>query len=258
MSHAITELLYKHYDKPALIIGGGPSVLEDLPGLPEHYFDCVISANEHGFKQPKFAVDYIVNVDKRHTVTGEPMKWRLAPYGKPIINSHSWADYRLLDWRLAGNSGITAIAVAVILGCDPIVVTGVDCWQANQLYFHSKEGLQNRAVGQKFKPYLLEQVGSFVRSREGYYANLRSLSGPIKEKFGTFHLDELLPRPLKPHPYRLDWLGKRPERVRVRKSFSFSPHDTVMAGTVLALSQRELHLTAPRGSVEVLSSVASA
>lgn len=248
---SINDLLYKHFNKPALVIGGGPSVLTDLPLLPEEYFDAVFSANEHAFKQSKFKADYIVNVDKRHSVTQEYMRNRLKPYGAPIINSHSWADYRLLNWRFAANSGITAVAIAVALGCNPIVTTGIDCWQTNQLYFHSDT--RARAPGQKFRPYFLEQLSQFVRSRQGAYANLRALSGPVKDRFGAFHIDELLPAPLLPHPYRMERLSQTPVRVKVRRAFTFSVHDTVTAGTILTVSQRELHSLIPRASIEVLS-----
>lgn len=250
---AITELLYKHFDKPALVIGGGPSVLADLPFLPEDYFDAVFSANEHGFKQTKFLVNYTVNVDKRHSVTQEYMRHRLRQYHAAIINCHSWADYRLPDWKWAVNSGITAIAAAVVMGCNPIVTTGIDCWQTNQLYFHTAGDPGVRSAAQKFRPYFMEQLAHLVRSREGCYGNVRALSGLIKDRFGVFHVDEHTPvSELHPHPYRLELLARKMVRIKVLRSFAFSPHDTVMAGTVLTVSPRELHRIAPRGAIEVL------
>lgn len=250
---AITELLYRHFDKPALIIGGGPSVPIDVTMLPSDYFGVVLSANEHGFKQRSFRPDYIVNVDKRHSVTQEYMRTRLAQYGTPTINCHSWADYRLPDWKWAVNSGITAIAAAIVMGCNPIVATGIDCWQTNKLYFHSAADPGARSPAQKFRPYFMEQLAHFVRFREGCYANVRALCGPIKDRFGAFHPDEHTPvSELQPHPYRLDLLAKKMVRIRVLRSFAFSSHDTVMAGTVLTVSPRELHRIAPRGAIEVL------
>lgn len=107
----------------ALVICGGTGVMDDLDGLPEIEFATVLSANSHGCRLPKKwrrPVDFIVAKDHYHTTTKLRMEPQLREYGVPIISRQFWADYRMLDWNLQGNSGLTAIAVAAALGANRV------------------------------------------------------------------------------------------------------------------------------------------
>lgn len=131
----ISELVGPYCGKPILVICGGASVARTLDLIPQDYPACVISANEHGFKQDRFKVDFIVNVDLTFGQTREKMQDRLRKYDTPIINRWSWAHYRIPEWNFNGDSGLTAVAVAVILGGHPVVVLGLDRSTGDRRYF---------------------------------------------------------------------------------------------------------------------------
>jgi hypothetical protein len=205
MPPLISTLFDRWVSKPILVIGGGPSVLRDLldgPELPN--IACVISANAHGCRQTRFAVDLLVNVDKRHTHLKTPMEPLLRAYGIPIVNKHPWADYLLPDWEFIGNSGLTAIAVAAVLGGNPIIVTGVDMWASGREYFHdpmvisalyAEKPKHRRRIGT-----MISQNRASMRRLSGLVAfargsNIRPISGPMTAVFPPFCAHATLPTP---------------------------------------------------------------
>lgn len=231
----ISHIFDRHYGKPILVIGGGPSVTPDLEYmkdiLPCGYFSAVISANDHGLRQMKHKVDYMVNVDKTHLERKMPMREFMRAFRTPVINRHSWADFRLPYWKLVTNSGLTAVSVAAVLGGHPVVTTGIDLWVGGNLYFHrvnekhrsspSRDGVKN-----KMKE-LQQWCGPAV---------IRSLSGPVAEAFGGFDPEHELPE-IVPHPYRTA-VGP-PIHAIARKDFMMENLDPVAAGTKLAFDQAE-------------------
>lgn len=231
MQELISHIFDRHYGKPILVIGGGASVLADLPLLPEGYFSAVISANDHGLRQMKFPVDYAHSVDRVHIERKMPMREFMRAFRTPTINRLSWADFRLPNWKLVTNSGLSAITVAAVLGGHPIVTTGIDLWVGGNVYFHrvrdkhraspSRDGVKNK----------MRELGQWC---EG--AVLRSLSGPVAEHHGVFDPAEILPEVVA-HSYR-SVAGPTIHAV-ARKDFMMGPGDSVMAGTKLAFLASE-------------------
>ncbi|MDE2098505.1 MAG: hypothetical protein KGL39_14725 [Patescibacteria group bacterium] len=131
----LSDLRDAYARRPIIVIGGGPSVANDLHKIPKSYPACVISANEHGFRQDRFDVNYIVSVDYTYSMSRTPMREKLAQYGRPSINRWSWADYRIPEWHFNGDSGLSAIAVAVMLGGWPVIALGMDRWVGPKRYF---------------------------------------------------------------------------------------------------------------------------
>ncbi len=239
----LTALFDRWYGKPILVIGGGPSARKDLPRLKKLGVEpaCVISANDHGFKQDYFKPDLIVNCDVRHCLEQVKMCDYLAPYKTPTVNRYSWADFRLADWKFSGNSGMTAIAVAAALGGHPVIVTGIDMWRGGRLYFHD--------TGAK-KPSKVRRVSGAVsrRDRERVrplldfcrQAQIRPMSGPLTEWFHQYDPTETY-KPVQPVGYRLRMAEECPETVRMEvvRSFRFQNHDYTNVGKVLAVSPIE-------------------
>lgn len=227
----ISAIMDRHYGKPILVIGGGPSVNSDLEKLPLDYFSAVISANDHGCRQHRFVIDYMVNVDKTHLERKMPMREFMRAFKKPVINRHSWADFRLPYWKLVTNSGMTAVAVASVLGGHPVVTTGIDLWVGGNLYFHrvnpkyraspSRDGVKNKMRE------LQQWCGPAV---------LRSLQGPVAEAHGGFDPKENLPAVV-PHLYR-SAIGPTIHAVAL-KDFMMENLDPVAKGTHLAFDQAE-------------------
>lgn len=253
MQKLITDLFHRWEGRPALVIGGGPSVLRDFKAL-QLAPDLVISANEHGFHQQKFKVDLVTNVDKIHSVKGGPMEGHLRPYGVPIVNRHSWADFRLPDWRLAANTGLQAIALAALLGANPILVTGIDLWANGRVYFHDKGAKAPKIGGPRklrgaARRRDRERVKPLVSFCSG--ANVRPLSGPLTEWFRQYDPAEVL-KPARPIGFRLRLEQEcRPVLCQVVKPFRMSNSDYTKVGQRLALSSFEFQ--EHRGELRVLT-----
>ena len=227
----ISSIFNTHYGKPILVIGGGPSVNDDLAALPENYFSAIISSNDHGFRQHKFTVTYASNVDKTHIERSMPMREFMRAFKAPVINRHSWGDYRLPNWQLVTNSGLNAVVVAAVLGGHPIVTTGIDLWAQGNVYFHrvrssyrstpTKSGITNK----------MNDLRVWTKC-----AQIRALSGPVSEAFGAFDPAEKLP-PAVPHPYR-DTVGPAVYAI-AKGDFMWAHNDPVRKGDMLAMTEAE-------------------
>ncbi len=238
MQRLVTELFHRWEGKPILVIGGGPSVLRDLPLLKETPA-CVISANEHGFQQKYFPVDLVTNVDKRHCLLKEPMEKILRPYGAPIVNRHSWADYRLPDWTMAGNTGMQAIALAATLGASKVIVTGIDMWMGGRVYFHDRgaKAPKHKSPKSAMKRRAKERVNPLRTFCVG--AHIRPMSGPLTEWFKTYDPAEVL-KPARPVGYRLRLEEEcREVLCEVVHPFRMSNDDYTRQSQQLALSTFE-------------------
>jgi hypothetical protein len=136
----ISALYRKYADRPALVVGGGPSAPEQLLRISQwlnpFYANppLIVAANGHATRLG-LTPDFIVCKDHVHTETKEFMEHKLRPIGAPLVSRYHWAEYRLANWPSQGNSGMMALAVAVLLGCRPVVPIGLDCYQKGT-YFH--------------------------------------------------------------------------------------------------------------------------
>ncbi len=222
------------------MIGGGPSARVDLPKLDEAGFKpgVVISANEHGFYQAHYKVDFIVNVDKIHCGLRKLMEVHLRPYGVPIINQHTWADYRLVDWKFAANSGITAIAVCCLLGAWPVVVTGVELFGTGRVYFHDAD-MKNKVIRPKTGPpshYAKQRMKELAGWSKNY--PIRPVSGPLLEYFPAWSAEETFERP-NSVPYRTDMQKRVVRPYKAVSGHTYRPNDTLNPGEVVYLSKGE-------------------
>lgn len=245
MQRLISDIFDDYAGRPILVIGGGPSVLRDLPALPADFAPaCVISANDHGTKQCRYPVTFLVNCDKVHCMLKVPMEEHLRVHCIPIMNRFSWADVRLGDWPLVGNSGLAAIGVAAALGGDPVVVTGMDFWRTGRLYFHGPRQeiakAEQRAAAKRriIRPRaptrgnkLLEPLARFAKG-----ANIRPMSGPMTEVFPQYRHGEVLP-PRQDIHYRVKAAG--PQDYVATRAFPWRSFDKVVKGTVLRLTYNE-------------------
>ena len=192
MASLITKLIDKH-PGTILVVGGGPSVTEDLASLHSSFKpSCVISANAHGFKQKRFKPDYIVCVDHLHSETKEPMEKLLRPHRVPIITRQWWGDYRIPNRPayLRLNSGLSAVAIGVLMGGNPVLVTGLDCY-TGATYFHNEDVLtcQSSVAWPRFERQIL-RLQQLAAS-----ANIRPMSGPLTEAFPAYDRDEVFEAP---------------------------------------------------------------
>lgn len=124
MARLIGELIGVYRGRPAVILGGGPSLLSDLERVPGDALR--IGVNDHAGHVTR--VDYSVFLDKPSLSF-----YALLPKDAPTISFYDVADYRLT--RTVPDYGFTAGTatwVAQLLGCDPVILAGFDCHQNKQ------------------------------------------------------------------------------------------------------------------------------
>jgi hypothetical protein len=202
----------------------------------------VISANQHGYMQTRFPVTLAVCCDKKHCKERVPMGPFLRQWtdkmGGAIVSRWSFADYRLGDWRFVGNSGLTAVAVAAALGCNPIIATGLDFWATGREYFHEPTAQRSKRApaATALAVHQRKKVGSLEQFTNG--ANIRALSGPMAAVFGRYDPLRKLPAH-KPIAYRRAHFGEADCGFQAPAGFRLANQDLVPAGHYLALTADE-------------------
>lgn len=266
MSRLVSDLLDRWAEQPILVIGGGPSVNADLPKLVEWGVKpaCVISANAHGAKQGLFPVDLGVNVDKQHNMLRDPenqnRQMHMEKYmrenlpGVPVVNKHSWADYRLPEWRFVGNSGLTAVALACVLGGNPVIVTGIDFWHTGRDYFHTPAKAPRK--GSRVRPAVVKRDRERMQPLQAFAngMNVRPMSGPLTTVFKQFDPAEKF-GPTNRNAYAIKLLRTQALTMEANRAFVFSSGDVAPPGARIAVTEREIRANPRWGrAVRVLQS----
>jgi hypothetical protein len=178
-----------YYNRPALIMCGGPSLPEQVKQAGEA--DWVrFSVNEHGVKLTD--VDYIVALDN--------IPEKVHGLGVPVIGFYIWSEYRLCNFWNAGNSGIQAVWCAHAMGCNPIVVAGADCY-TNGTYWWDRDA--NSSGNNSPLPSHLQAWQKLLDHCKS--AVIRAVDGPLIEVFGKYEAGVEYDRP---EPYAIeekDW-----------------------------------------------------
>jgi hypothetical protein len=181
------ELIPAVRGRPAVIMGGSPSLPEDVAKVQG---DAVwFSANHHGAMLR--GADYVVYVDPTHQVTGEPMQEKLSAYGAPTISPCFGADYRVPNWdsyKFRGNCGMQAIWFAAMLGANPIIVCGMECYQSG-VYWHD-EAAKSSSAGRP-QSFFEGRLSDLKRLVVG--ANVRAVTPSLQKHFPAYDPSESVP-----------------------------------------------------------------
>lgn len=190
--------LFGQFVGPVLVIGGGPSASGDLAALRELGVEprAVLSANEHGHKQSIYPITHSVCCDATHGERRISMEQLLRPYGKPILSPCHFGDYRMPEWSLASNTGLSSIALAVFMGGAPVIVTGIDFYRIYDrnapTYFYDAAAVSNSNVKNA------ENFERQTKALEGWISRhppVRALRGALAERWGTFDpVEQVAPR----------------------------------------------------------------
>lgn len=164
----ISEFVHCHLGKPATIIGGAPSRLTDVPLCPQN--GIFISANDHGLLQRD--CDYIAAC--------EDLGIRLFQWERPIIASWSRADIRVFEVPLPNSAALGAWA-AYVMGCAPVVIAGVECYQGKT--YPQDPDLRTSGHKLTLKEHLLHWQKLDLLAPRGIF---RAISGPLLSIFPRY------------------------------------------------------------------------
>ena len=186
---ALSSLIHAHAGRAGIAMGGGPSLPEQVARAPEGAL--LISANEHGCFLRR--CDFIMACDD---LSNKPLKApdgrtvKIRDLGTPIISSRrSIADVYYSTAPL-NNSGICAAWALWVMGCAPILLAGMDCFQGGT-YFHN-----HKAISTGNNLQLIHHLNKWRRLKAKIpRAPIRSLGGPTAEVFPAYDPAEAFPPP---------------------------------------------------------------
>jgi len=161
------ELILKHKGQRICVMGGGPSLADDIATVKA---DVWISVNAHGAKLRP--VDYVVAMDTIHTKDGGDMRRHIRPHtDAPIIGPWGTCEYQILKWPLQPKfclSGVVATWVASMMGAHPVILAGFDCHGGD-----AKTIAQHKAMAEHVKAEVRVCYGPLTSIYPQYRANER-------------------------------------------------------------------------------------
>lgn len=127
----MSEYKNRYVGRTAAVLGGGPSLPGDMERLPN---GCLLIAVNHHARllcQP----DYMVYNDTPDT---DPLlKEAVKAKDVTLVSPDPTSDIKFdTDVWTGFYSSNTAAWFALWMGCDPVILCGMDCYQGDNKYFH--------------------------------------------------------------------------------------------------------------------------
>jgi len=165
--------------KPAAVLGGGPSLPGDLRRLPA---DCLlIAVNYHAFLfcQPQFMV-YNDQPESDPRLM-EAVQRKAAILVSPEPTSDIAFDVPVWTGFYSSN---TAAWFALWMGCDPVILCGMDCYQGEIKYCHPTDRddpAWHYPLADHLRPWIEDG-----RNELPHPERLCAMSGPLGTVFGVY------------------------------------------------------------------------
>lgn len=174
-----------HLFQSAAVLGGGPSLPADMERLPAGVL--LIAVNHHALRlcEPH----YMVYNDDPET---DPQLLEAVRTTKALkVSPHSSSDVAFDVPVWTGHySSNTAAWLGLWLGCNPVILCGMDCYQGDQKYFYpvdEDKPLFHYPLEHHLRPWIEEARNLCPRP-----GRLRAMSGPLVEVFGGYQDDEII------------------------------------------------------------------
>ncbi len=180
----LSSLHNKFTGRPAAVLGGGPSLPEDIKRLPA---DCIlIAVNYHGFYHcpPGKQIDFMVYNDTPDT---NPLQAKAVSEHKAVHFSPEptsdiiFGDVQVWTGFFSSN---TAAWFALFLGCAPVILCGMDCYQGPVKHCPPSDyssPIFDMGLDFFIRPWV-EECKNLVPHPE----RLRAMSGPLVPLFGAY------------------------------------------------------------------------
>ena len=179
MFEKMSEWKDRFAGRPAAVLGGGPSLPSDMARLPQ---DCVlIAVNYHAFYFCK--PDFMVYNDQPEN---DPMMVEAVRKHEAVLVSSEPTSDILFDvpvWTGFFSSN-TATWFGCWLGCSPVLLCGMDCYQGEVKYCHPCDHdaeIHNYPLEFHLRPWI-ESAKALCTHAE----RIRAVSGPLASVFGLF------------------------------------------------------------------------
>jgi hypothetical protein len=182
----MAELMSSYKDKfkgrPAAILGGGPSLPNDMDKLPKGCLLIAVNFHYHLWsgKHPDFMVynDHLEADDILRAEVEATEAIRVSPYGPT-----SDIEFDVEHWSGFYSSN-TAAWFALWMGCNPVILCGMDCYQGAEVYCHEFQrdvGPAHYPLEAHLRPWIEEGLKLLP-----HVERVKVMSGPLASIFGAF------------------------------------------------------------------------
>jgi hypothetical protein len=184
--HKLLHMQNLHLNQTAAILGGGPSLLNDMQHLPD---GCIqIAVNDHAFHvgiQPNYMV-FMDDPKIKPELLRIVSEWDSESKGMRVTEDIAWTDIDLRGVvRPDARSGIWATWLAMYFGCAPIILCGMDLYTTGKVYCHKKDDFMGyKAIFDEPLEKLLADWRTLLPYRGSQ--NIKALSGPLQNVFGAY------------------------------------------------------------------------
>jgi len=187
----VRELVHSELGRPAVVMGGGCTLMAALDRIAQPERCVYISANDHGAKALRARnragehLSYVLCLDKIEDRCRRE-QWeggRIGPaWNVPLVSRHMFADYRILEYPQR-DSGAAAAWFARLLGCAPVILAGMDCYRGGVTYWHTPKA---KSSATQFPDEV--HLGKWRSLRDRYEAQYQAASGAVSALFPDLDL----------------------------------------------------------------------
>jgi hypothetical protein len=168
---------------PAAVLGGGPSLPSDLRRLPSG--TILISVNNHAlhFCKP----DFLVFMDIPNREQFPELADAIETFDGLLVSQTPLSDIRIqgeVDYWNGGFTSALATWFAEYIGCDPILLCGMDCYQGEVKYCHPRPDFYHPAMDAPLEDHLNAWRPALDNLR--HPERVRAVSGPLADIFGLY------------------------------------------------------------------------
>lgn len=177
----MSEMKDRYAGRPAAVLGGGPSLPVDMARLPKRCL--LIAVNYHALR---FCVpDFMVYNDEPKPDESPELWAAVHETGITRVSSEPTSDIAFdVDVWTGFYSSNTAAWFAGWVGCNPIILCGMDCYQGDQVYCHPHDRdvpTYHYPLEHHLQPWIED-----ARNRIPHAERVRAMSGPLVNIFGQF------------------------------------------------------------------------
>jgi hypothetical protein len=184
MASMMSEWRDRYPGRAAAVLGGGPSLLDDMRKLPAK---CVlIAVNYHALLYCQ--ADYMVYNDHPRSTPELELAVRSTKALRVSPDPTSDIKFDMEVWTGFYSSN-TAAWFALWMGCNPVILCGMDCWQGEVKYCHPYQHDEpnfHYPLDHHLRPWIEEG-----KKLLPHVERLRAMSGPLVEVFGRYEADPI-------------------------------------------------------------------
>ena len=176
----LSSMQNRHQGRPAAILGGGPSLPGDMDRLPD---GCVLFSVNHHALEIGVPADYLVYNDDPESST---KLWAWVQTFKGMrFSTHETSDvYFDVEVWTGFYSSHTATWLALYMGCNPVLLCGMDCYQGDVKHCHPgepKSHSHDQPLEHHLRPWREDGLNLLPNVER-----VRAMSGPLVGVFGAY------------------------------------------------------------------------